>query len=256
MFLLEERENQSKQLQFVSGVKPYIYWITNYLLDLINYLVPCILCIFVFLIFDVKTYISNENFPCLVALILLYGWSSIPLMYPLNYLFKVASTAFVVTSCLNIFIGLVTVMTINVLRQLSVDEPYLLEVHDALKPLFIVLFPHFCLGQGFIQMSYLFNMAEFKREYGMNAEYDPFEFNNNGRNLLAMFLQGCVYFSLNILIQYNFFIRFKPEDDIKNLNSQNNELEDEDVVNEKNRIKNDKTDNDYVKLINLTKILL
>lgn len=54
VFLLEERENNSKQLQFVSGVKPYIYWVSNFIWDLINYIVPCILCILIFIIFDVK----------------------------------------------------------------------------------------------------------------------------------------------------------------------------------------------------------
>ena len=58
VFLLEERENNSKQLQFVSGVKPYIYWVSNFVWDLINYIVPCILCIFIFIIFDVKV---NNN---------------------------------------------------------------------------------------------------------------------------------------------------------------------------------------------------
>jgi len=111
-------------------------------------------------------------------------------MYPLNYLFKVASTAFVITSCLNIFIGIITVMTVNVLKQLAEDEPYLLSVHDALKPIFIVVFPHYCLGQGFIEMAYLYNMAEFKREFGIKNDYNPFDFNKNGQNLLAMFLQG------------------------------------------------------------------
>lgn len=202
-----------------------------------------------------KAYLSKENLPCLIALIFLYGWSSIPFMYPLNYLFKLASTAFVITSCLNVFIGIVTVMTINVLKQLSSEEPYLLVVHDVLKPMFIIFFPHYCLGQGFIQMSYLYNVAELKKEFGVEGNYDPFEFNNNGRNLLAMFIQGIVYFTLNILIQYNFFIHFKPESDLSKLDlPSSNSKEDDDVARERLRILNDDSVNDYVKLKNVTKI--
>ena len=89
VFLLEERQNNSKQLQFVSGVKPYIYWISNFIWDIMNYIVPCMLCILIFWLFNVQAYICRENFPCLIALMLLYGWACIPLMYPLNYLFKV-----------------------------------------------------------------------------------------------------------------------------------------------------------------------
>lgn len=61
VFLLEERENNSKQLQFVSGVKPYIYWVSNFVWDLFNYIVPCILCILIFVIFNVQVS-SNEKF--------------------------------------------------------------------------------------------------------------------------------------------------------------------------------------------------
>jgi len=255
VFLLEERENQSKQLQFVSGLKPYLYWTTNFLLDLVNYLVPCILCIIVFVIFDIKAYLSAENLPCLIALILLYGWSCIPLMYPLNYLFKLASTAFVASSCLNVFIGIVTVMTINVIKQLAIDDPSLMAIHDFLEPLFIVLFPHYCLAQGFIHLSYLYNVAEFKHEFGIKNYYDPFDFNNNGRNLFAMFMQGIVFFILNLLIQYNFFIHSftssHEQQNEKQDDKNKNENEDSDVAYERERVKKS---NDHVKLINLTKI--
>ncbi len=153
VFLLEERENNSKQLQFVSGVKPYIYWTSNFMWDLINYFLPCVLCIFIFLIFDVKTYISNENFPCLVCLLLLYGWAIIPMMYPLNYIFQIPSTAFVSCSSLNVLIGVVSTMSTTILEQLGNEEPELYEISKILKPIFICLFPHYCLGRGFLDMS-------------------------------------------------------------------------------------------------------
>jgi ATP-binding cassette subfamily A (ABC1) protein 1 len=105
VFVLEERQSHSKQLQFVSGVKPYVYWISNFMWDLINYIVPCFICVVLFLIFNATTYTSPENMSGVILLILLYGWACIPLMYPLNYLFQIPSTAFVIASCANVFIG-------------------------------------------------------------------------------------------------------------------------------------------------------
>ena len=287
VFLLEERENHSKQLQFVSGVKPYIYWVSNFYWDLINYIIPCLLCILIFLMFNVSTYTSVENFPCLVLLMLLYGWACIPLMYPLNYLFKMPSTGFVVGSTINVFIGVVTVMTTTVLDQLASQEPDLNSINNALKPLFIILFPHYCLGQGFIQMSALYNQAQGKISFGIAATFNPFEFDKVGKNLIALFVQGIVYFCLNMLIQYKFFIRFKPSNNIKNQSLRQLTIEDDDVLKEKERIlrnnsnfnyenklvrkiKNintkskgmpkensneiNETGQDYVKLVNLTKV--
>lgn len=284
MFLLEERENCSKQLQFVSGVKPYVFWISNFIWDLINYIVPCILCILIFIIFDVKAYMSPQNFPSLVLLMLLYGWACIPLMYPLNYLFKVPSTAFVVSSSMNVFIGTVSTMATTVLENLGRNEPDLLKINDIITPIFIVLFPHYCLGQGFIKMSYLYTVNTAEREFGIYKSYNTLAFENNGRNILAMFVQGCMYFTLNLLIQYRFFVRIKPTKDVDNLNLMRATDEDDDVAAERRRvithmyetkknkrkfffnrdkvanikfedeIENKKEDYDYVKLVNLTKV--
>ena len=38
---------------------------------------------------------------------------------------------------------------------------------------------------------------------------DPFKWSIAGRNMLAMFIGGIVYFTITVLIQYRFFIRFK-----------------------------------------------
>ena len=238
VFIVEERENNSKQLQFVSGVKPYIYWISNFVWDIVNYFVPCILCVLVFVIFNVQSYMSPENFPYLVALMLLYGWACIPLMYPLNYLFKMPSTAFVVSSSLNVFIGIVTTITTTFLDQLADSEPDLAQINLILKPVFVILFPHYCLGQGFLEMSTLYNTAMAKRSFGFKATFNPFIFNSGGRNLLALTIQGVIFFCVNLLIQYNLFIRFKPTKNLEKLNLPKKENEDEDVVAERTRLLN------------------
>ena len=80
VFIIEEKETNFKQLQIVSGIKVYIYWISNLIWDLMNYTVPVIICVCIFLAFNIRTYTSNENLPCLILLMLLYGWAVIPLM--------------------------------------------------------------------------------------------------------------------------------------------------------------------------------
>lgn len=36
LFLIEERVCDAKHLQFVSGVKPYLYWISTFLWDMVT----------------------------------------------------------------------------------------------------------------------------------------------------------------------------------------------------------------------------
>ena len=76
IFVVDERASNAKQLQFVSGIKPYIYWIANYVWDIINYILPCFICISLFAIFNVKSYTTEENFSSLICLMLMYGWAS------------------------------------------------------------------------------------------------------------------------------------------------------------------------------------
>ncbi|KAL0181739.1 hypothetical protein M9458_024145, partial [Cirrhinus mrigala] len=73
LFLIEERVSKSKHLQFVSGVKPILYWTTNYIWDMLNYTVPATMVVFIFISFQQESYVSEKNLPALVLLLLLYG---------------------------------------------------------------------------------------------------------------------------------------------------------------------------------------
>ncbi len=217
---------------------------------------------------------------------LLYGWAVIPLMYPLNYLFEIPSTAFVAASSMNVFIGIVSTMTTSVIDSLNDDD--LAQINEILKPVFTILFPHYCLGQGFITMTTLYNTKQANSILGIKGQYDPFLFKNVGRNLLALTIQGVVFFIFNLLVQYKFFVHFKPTQNVKKLNLKKSENPDSDVLaenlriltNEENRKQNRNALNkrtmknqisseditrkesntdvneakDYIKLVNLTKV--
>ena len=136
------------------------------------------------------------------------------------------------------FIGTITTLSTTVLIQLN--DPDLLKINNILKPIFIILFPHYCLGQGFIQMSILYNTKQVSNAYGIAYSYDPFSFDNIGANLFAMFLQGIAFNIFNLLIQYKFFVRFKPKKNLNDneLSSQNADFLDDDVAAEQIRIRN------------------
>ncbi|MGH0166632.1 UNVERIFIED_CONTAM: hypothetical protein FKN15_051339 [Acipenser sinensis] len=106
LYLIQERVTKAKHLQFVSGVSPTVYWISSFFWDMLNYSVSTAMVVGIFIVFDKKAYTSSINLPALVALMLLYGWSVTPLMYPASYLFNVPSTAYVSLSCINLFIGI------------------------------------------------------------------------------------------------------------------------------------------------------
>ena len=94
-----------KHLYFVSGVSPTVYWIAVFLWDSMMYSLAAGLCVLIFLVFGTEAYVSSQNLGPLILLMLLYGYSAVPLMYPASFLFSIPSSAFVTLSCVNLFIG-------------------------------------------------------------------------------------------------------------------------------------------------------
>ncbi|CAN9500931.1 unnamed protein product [Ophioblennius macclurei] len=249
LFLIEERVSKAKHLQFVSGVKPILYWLANFVWDMLNYTVPATMVVLIFISFQQQSYVSETNLPALILLLLLYGWSITPMMYPASFVFTVPSTAYVVLTSINLFIGINGSIATFVL-ELFVDE-HLNEVNRILKKVFLI-FPHFCLGRGLIDMAKNQAMADAFQRLGTKQTLDPLQWDFVGKNLFAMAAEGVVFFLFTILLQYKFFIRFRPwwkEPEIPPLGP-----EDEDVARERERVKSGKAQSDILTMIDLSKV--
>jgi len=105
IFLIKERTIKSKHCQFVSGVESWTFWAATFTWDIINYTVPCLLLIFTFVGFSVHAYVDDGRFLDILLLFVLYGWSMLPFMYLLSFLFSIPSSGFVWLSMFNILSG-------------------------------------------------------------------------------------------------------------------------------------------------------
>ncbi|XP_067120260.1 phospholipid-transporting ATPase ABCA1-like isoform X3 [Centruroides vittatus] len=246
MFLIEDRITGSKHLQFVSGVKPFIYWIGAYTWDLCNYLVPAALIIIIFVIFREEAYVSRNNISGLVLLLFLYGWASIPLIYPASYVFSVPSSAFVALACLNLFIGIVSTLSTYVLELFNDDE--LLTIAGILRKVFLI-FPHYCLGRGLMDMFTNQLTVEMLARFGIQTFRYPLDWDFLGKNIMCLTIQGAVFFIFTLLVEYKFFFR-------KSLNMPNfiPDAEEDDVAMERSRVLSGHTNNAVLRMENLTKI--
>ncbi|XP_022527822.2 phospholipid-transporting ATPase ABCA1b isoform X2 [Astyanax mexicanus] len=247
VFLIQERVNKAKHMQFISGVQPFLYWLANFIWDMCNYVVPATLVILIFVCFQQKAYVSATNLPVLALLLLLYGWSITPLMYPASFLFEIPSTAYVVLTSVNILIGINGSVSTFVLELFGNNE--IGGINDILKNV-LLIFPHFCLGRGLIDMVKNQAMADALERFGENRFRSPFEWDMVGKNLFAMAVEGVVFFIITVLIQYRFF--FKP----KSLSAKLSPIgeEDEDVARERQRIVSGAGQGDILELRELTKV--
>uniref|UniRef100_A0A8C3IHX8 P-type phospholipid transporter n=1 Tax=Chrysemys picta bellii TaxID=8478 RepID=A0A8C3IHX8_CHRPI len=247
VFLIQERVSKAKHLQFISGVKPVIYWLANFVWDMCNYVVPATLVIIIFICFQQKSYVSSSNLPALALLLLLYGWSITPLMYPASFVFKIPSTAYVVLTSVNLFIGINGSVATFVLELFTNNK--LNNINEILKSVFLI-FPHFCLGRGLIDMVKNQAMADALERFGENRFVSPLSWDLVGRNLFAMAVEGAVFFLITVLIQYRFFIKPRPVS--AKLPPVNDE--DEDVTRERQRIISGGGQSDILEIKELTKV--
>uniref|UniRef100_A0A452QWJ1 ATP binding cassette subfamily A member 7 n=1 Tax=Ursus americanus TaxID=9643 RepID=A0A452QWJ1_URSAM len=245
LVLIEERVTRAKHLQFMGGLPPTLYWLSNFLWDMCNYLVSACIVVLIFLAFQQKAYVAPANLPALLLLLLLYGWSITPLMYPASFFFSVPSTAYVVLTCVNLFIGINGSMATFVLELFS-DQVG--PCNRILKQVFLI-FPHFCLGRGLIDMVRNQAMADAFERLGDGQFQSPLRWEVVGKNLLAMVVQGPLFLLFTLLLQHRH--RLLPQS-LRSLRPLGKE--DEDVARERERVVQGATQGDVLVLRDLTKV--
>ncbi|KAK9518564.1 hypothetical protein VZT92_023867 [Zoarces viviparus] len=249
VFLIQERVSKAKHMQFISGVQPLLYWVANFTWDMCNYVVPATLVVIIFICFQQQAYVSSTNLPVLALLLLLYGWSITPLMYPASFFFQIPSTAYVVLTSINILIGINGSISTFVMELFGNNE--IGGINDILKNV-LLIFPHFCLGRGLIDMVKNQAMADALERFGENKLRSPLEWDMVGKNLFAMAVEGAVFFIITVLIQYRFFIKPRSVSKLTKLGPLGEE--DEDVARERQRIVHGQGHGDILELRQLTKV--
>ncbi|XP_012926503.1 retinal-specific ATP-binding cassette transporter [Heterocephalus glaber] len=248
LYLTQERVTKAKHLQFISGVSSTTYWLTNFFWDIMNYAVSAGLVVGIFIGFQKKAYTSTENLPALVALLMLYGWAVIPMMYPASFLFDVPSTAYVALSCANLFIG-INSSAITFILELFENNQTLARFNAMLRKL-LIIFPHFCLGRGLIDLAVSQAVTDVYAWFGKEHSSNPFQWDMIGKNLVAMAVEGVVYFLLTLLVQHHFFLtRWVAEPAKEPIVD-----EDDDVAEERQRITSGGNKTDILRLNELTKV--
>uniref|UniRef100_A0A8P0NKN6 ATP binding cassette subfamily A member 7 n=1 Tax=Canis lupus familiaris TaxID=9615 RepID=A0A8P0NKN6_CANLF len=248
LVLIEERVTRAKHLQFMGGLPLTLYWLSNFLWDMCNYLVSACIVVLIFLAFQQKAYVAPANLPALLLLLLLYGWSITPLMYPASFVFSVPSTAYVVLTCINLFVGINGSMATFVLELFS-DKQKLQDVSRVLKQVFLV-FPHFCLGRGLIDMVRNQAMADAFERLGDGQFQSPLRWEVVGKNLVCMAVQGPLFLLFTLLLQH--CNRLLPQPRLRSLPPLGEE--DEDVARERERVVHGATQEDVLVLRDLTKV--
>ncbi|XP_041316146.1 ATP-binding cassette sub-family A member 12 [Pyrgilauda ruficollis] len=264
LYMVKEHQTKAKQLQHISGIGMTTYWVTNLVYDLVLFMVPIGLSVGVISAFQIPAFCNNSNLVAVFLLLLLFGYASFSWMYLLAGLFKETGMAFIVYVCVNLFFGINTIITHSVVFLLSQEKATDQGLHDLAENLrhVFLLFPQFCFGYGLIELSQDQALLGFLRAYGVDYPDKTFELDKTTSKLLAMFIQGTVFFAIRLTVHDRMIQRVWNKvleflfDRVHGKASllPPAAVEDGDVQAERSRVESGKADFDVVQLQNLTKI--
>ncbi|XP_015279544.1 PREDICTED: ATP-binding cassette sub-family A member 12 [Gekko japonicus] len=266
LYVVKEHQNKAKQLQHISGLGVTSYWVTNFIYDLVYFMVPVALSIGVISAFQIPAFFNGNNLLAVFLLLFLFGYATFSWMYLLAGIFKETGMAFIVYVCINLFFGINTIITHSVVFLLSQEKATDQGLHDLAETLrhVFLMFPQFCFGSGLIELSQHQALMGFLKAYGVVYPDTTFELDRISAKLLGLFLQGTLFFSVRLLVDdgtiqnvwYKIleFLYDKVHGKLPLQWEAAGEEEDKDVLAESERVAAGRADYDMLQLQNLTKI--
>jgi hypothetical protein len=223
VYVVRERISQEKRLQYVCGVRPALYWFASFVWDFAYYLIIISLTIAVIGAFNSTAYTANaRNFAALCVLLVLFGWSSLPMSYALSIFFSDTDTAYMIVFCFTLFSGIASCVAVFLLSFLATTNPNIVLTYKLIEK-FSLLFPSFNLGSGLIELTKNQILSDAFSMLGQNSVYkDPFSFDMLGFKYISLFVTGFLFFGVIAIMEskINFFPFCKPNIDVSD-NSRN-----------------------------------
>lgn len=90
---VKERVTRSKLLQFISGTNRFIYWITSFFIDFVILMIVIYVIVGIVGLNQRPYFRTGEQLGTLMILFAFYGFSTMPFIYLLSFLFEKPSTA-------------------------------------------------------------------------------------------------------------------------------------------------------------------
>ncbi|XP_026563516.1 ATP-binding cassette sub-family A member 12 isoform X2 [Pseudonaja textilis] len=202
LYVVKEHQTKAKQLQHISGLGVTSYWVTNFIYDMVYFLVPVILSVGVISAFQIPAFFNDNNLLAVFLLLFLFGYSTFSWMYLLAGIFKETGMAFIVYVCINLFFGVNTIISHSVVFLLSQEKATDKALHDLAETLrhIFLIFPQFCFGYGLIELSQYHALMGFLKAYGVVYPDKTFELDRTTSKLLGMFIQGTLFFTVRLLL--------------------------------------------------------
>ncbi|CAH8676235.1 unnamed protein product [Schistosoma rodhaini] len=148
-FPVYETVTKAKHLQFVSGVKLALYWISIYMWDMCIFFLSVGSILLCFMAFNLEQFALGERFHNLVILFGLFMWAVLPQTYLLSRLFRSPTSGLVWITAINVFTASIGLIMVGLLSHPMIHQQ---AVGVCLMYFWIAISPSFCLSHGIFQL--------------------------------------------------------------------------------------------------------
>uniref|UniRef100_H3H5H8 ABC transporter domain-containing protein n=1 Tax=Phytophthora ramorum TaxID=164328 RepID=H3H5H8_PHYRM len=204
VFLVKEKqvEHNSKHQQLVSGVSLPAFWLSNYIWDLVMYIVPCICALALIYGFNVSAMTGRDcdsctsaTFPSVILLFILFGLAICPFTYCLSFMFKEHAAAQTYTIMINFVIGVVLMIVSFIMSVLDSTS-----AADSVLVFIWRLSPLYNLGSGLLQLV-LNDITSIR--YTKDEKVSPFSGDIMGFELAYLVVTAIGYMALAVYLDYS-----------------------------------------------------
>ncbi|XP_070068185.1 phospholipid-transporting ATPase ABCA3-like [Drosophila takahashii] len=246
LFPIRERGSRAKLLQFVGGVKLWIFWTSQFICDFASNLVTAMIVIVAILCFQVPG-LGFSELSCFFVLLLFYGFSVVPFIYTMSLVIREPVTGFARTAIINIFFGFALVVAFLVVAKMKGSYENALFLYWTFH-----IFPQFALGMGLANIiTNMANRAIYSFSLGIpytklcdtNPKYCESFFSWNyfgiSYQLISMTATGIFFFLILFLVEFRVIpvLMFKIRQKLTKMSSPSTDnYVDDDVDQERKRI--------------------
>ncbi|KAM6155210.1 phospholipid-transporting ATPase ABCA3-like [Rhynchocyon petersi] len=128
-----ERVTKTKHIQLVTGTYILIYWFSALLWDFIIFFIACCFLMGVLKYCEVNVFVMEDHILDTMLTFTLYGWSAIPLMYLMSFMYSESTAGYIKLVLFNYFSGIFSLL-IDMTLQYSKDTEWQQQFHQWLEP--------------------------------------------------------------------------------------------------------------------------
>lgn len=105
MNLIKQQASKAKEMQILSGINPWMYWIVSFVYDFVIFAIISTFASSFYVLFQEEKFDAFGEFLRILILLLFFGFSVIPMTYLTSFFFKSSAAGFIKILTISLVLG-------------------------------------------------------------------------------------------------------------------------------------------------------